>query len=152
MGNNGEQRRFFCTQCSRCCRFEEGYVFLSSSDVERLAQHLGILPGAVIDEYCRWVPMGGVQQLSLQEQVNRDCVFWQDGGCSVYEGRPVQCRTYPFWQHIVEEAGGWEREAASCPGIGVGPRRSDRFLRKNLRARARNIPLVRANGSGENNR
>ena len=33
--------------------------------------------------------------LCLKEKPNFDCILWKDG-CEAYEGRPVQCRTYPF--------------------------------------------------------
>ena len=94
--------------------------------------------------------MGATQQLSLREQPNKDCIFWRDGGCSVYPGRPLQCRTYPFWRHIVDEEDGWEREAASCPGIGVGPHWSEKAVQEKLGDREKNTPLMRKNsGTGK---
>ncbi len=86
--------------------------------------------------------MGGFKQLSLQEKKNRDCVFWKDGGCSVYPARPVQCKTYPFWQHIVGEDDGWQRESLSCPGIGTGGVWTERKVKSMLRERTRELPLV----------
>lgn len=138
-----ETRRFFCTQCSRCCRYEEGFVFLSPRDVRRLARYLRIKSDQMITRFCRWVPMGGVEQLSLQEERNRDCIFWNDGGCSVYKARPLQCRTYPFWQHIVAEDGGWEREAAVCPGIGIGPLWREKTIDRLVRSRSGELAVVR---------
>jgi Fe-S-cluster containining protein len=49
-------------------------------------------------------------------------VFWDDRqGCQVYEDRPLQCRTYPFWRANVHSAENWQAEARACPGIGEGP-------------------------------
>ena len=42
-------------------------------------------------------------------------------GCTVYEQRPEQCRTFPFWPEIVERKATWNRTARYCPGIGKGP-------------------------------
>ncbi|TVR69780.1 MAG: YkgJ family cysteine cluster protein [Spirochaetaceae bacterium] len=141
--------RFHCTQCSRCCRFEEGFVFLTPGDLKGLSRRLVREEAEVIEKFCRWVPMGGAVQLSLREKNNRDCIFWTDGGCSVYEARPVQCRTYPFWRHIVDEEGGWEREAATCPGIGVGEAWGERKVQALLRARMRSLPVMRKSPTGE---
>jgi Fe-S-cluster containining protein len=64
--------------------------------------------------------MGAFSMISLKEKQNYDCVFLNERGCSVYEGRPRQCRTYPFWMSILESEERWEEEKKSCPGIGKG--------------------------------
>lgn len=137
------EKRFFCTQCGICCRYEEGYVFLSPQDLEQLTAFLGQKEARIVEEYCRWVPLGGEDQLSLREQPNHDCVFWRDGGCIVYEARPLQCRTYPLWRHILEEPRGWEQEALSCPGIGIGEKVSFLAEKRALRERQRQGPITR---------
>lgn len=138
-----KDRRFFCTQCGRCCRFEEGYVFLSSQDVDRLADFLRIPSDEVIQTYCRWVRFGAVEHLSLREQRNHDCIFWKDGGCSVYSARPVQCQTYPFWNHILEHPDAWQEESRVCPGIGVGTRYTEDQVAAAVSARQQNTVMVR---------
>jgi spermidine synthase len=45
------------------------------------------------------------------------CVFLKGRLCSVYEARPTQCRTYPFWPEVMSPLG-WLRESARCEGIG----------------------------------
>lgn len=94
-----------------------------------------------MERYCVWVPAGLGEHLSLAEQENHDCVFWRDGGCSVYEDRPTQCRTYPFWEHIVADSAGWDRERRECPGIDIGRRYSFFEIRNKLAARVRNRPV-----------
>jgi len=42
--------------------------------------------------------------------------------CLVYEARPAQCRTWPFWPENMN-ARAWDREVvAFCPGVGKGRR------------------------------
>lgn len=96
-------------------------MYLSPRDLDRMHRWFGIARSIFIERYCRWAPSVDGQRLTLREQPNRDCIFWRDGGCSVYAVRPLQCRAYPFWRHIVDYPDGWEREAAECPGIGIGP-------------------------------
>jgi Fe-S-cluster containining protein len=96
-------------------------VFLSQKDLEVLAAALNLGTDAFGAAYCRWVPSGGgVYQLSLREKPNFDCILWQEGGCSVYTARPLQCRTFPFWPSAVASPEAWKSEARRCPGMGQG--------------------------------
>ena len=133
--------RFGCTRCSRCCRHDSGYVFLSERDLDALTKRFKTNRKAFIRQYCTWVHLGFGKQLSLTERENKDCVFWKDGGCSVYEDRPLQCRTYPFWRHILEDEDGWKREGSECPGIGVGRIHTHEEIEENLAKRRNNHPI-----------
>ena len=130
--------RFACTRCSRCCRHTPGYVFLSARDLARIARRLGITVAESRRRFCRVVDMGGFRRLSLREKPNLDCILWEDGGCSVYEARPLQCRSFPFWSANLASHGSWEEVARSCPGIGRGRvhgrSRIERWLARRLAA------------------
>ncbi|MDR3343698.1 MAG: YkgJ family cysteine cluster protein [Treponema sp.] len=111
---------FSCTRCSTCCRYERGFVFLTEKDTTLLAAALQVSYTDFVDTYCRWVSMEpGREQLSLKEKPNYDCVFWENG-CSLYEKRPLQCRTFPFWESLLASFDAWKRAAGSCPGMGRG--------------------------------
>jgi len=138
-----EGLNFSCTQCSRCCRHDSGYVFLSRQDIKKLTDRLKLTEDEFVDRYCTTVPFGFGHQISLAEKANKDCIFWGDGGCSVYEDRPVQCRTYPFWSHILDSEERWKNEAGECPGIGIGKQHNFIEIRNALAARVRNQPLRR---------
>ena len=132
---------FTCTRCSNCCRHESGYVFLSERDIERLAEAFRLEVREFVEQYCKRVDLGVTTRTSLREQNNFDCVFFRDGRCSVYPVRPLQCRSYPFWPSVLENADSWNREAGHCPGINVGARHSDQTVLEWLEARARE-PMV----------
>ena len=89
--------RFECTRCQRCCRLEPGYVFLSQRDLQALARAKALSVAEFTARYCRAVDIGGFERLSLTEKANYDCSLWEDGACTVYESRPLQCRSFPFW-------------------------------------------------------
>ncbi len=112
--------RFECTGCSRCCRHEPGYVFLSENDLSRLCAGTGLSRAAFIEKYCRSVNIHNFSRLSLKEKENCDCIFWKDGGCTIYEYRPLQCRTYPFWEPFLQSREDWESVAGECPGVNRG--------------------------------
>ncbi len=148
--------RFQCTRCSRCCRHEPGYVFLSKTDLETLAAHLRLPQEEVLDRYCRAVDVAGVPRISLKERTNYDCILWAPGReCTVYEGRPLQCRAFPFWPANVGSLAEWRAAADRCPGIGQGPLHSRRTIEKWLRRREREPfmtpPLPARPGGGRGN-
>jgi Fe-S-cluster containining protein len=112
--------RFECTKCSRCCRHTPGYVFLSPGDLQRLSAALKLSHREFRARYCRTVDLGLARRVSLKEKPNLDCILWENGGCSLYEARPVQCRSFPFWSACVASAEAWRLHAKSCPGMGRG--------------------------------
>jgi Fe-S-cluster containining protein len=110
--------RFSCVRCSECCRIDPGFVFLRKSDTEMLVSALNMRYTEFIKRFCRWVPnIGGKEQLSLREKANYDCVFWENG-CALYDARPLQCKTYPFWPSMLASRDTWE--LMNCAGMGTG--------------------------------
>ncbi|ORC36612.1 zinc/iron-chelating domain-containing protein [Marispirochaeta aestuarii] len=127
--------RFECTGCSRCCRHEPGYVFLSDNDLSRLCAAKELSRAEFLEKYCRSVNIHGFSRLSLREKDNYDCIFWKDGGCSVYESRPLQCRTYPFWEPFLNSREDWEAMSGECPGVNRGRLYSQKEIDRLLEAR-----------------
>jgi hypothetical protein len=131
---------FGCERCSRCCRGDPGFVFLSRKDLKNLLARLGLDFKSFFRDYCILVDSGTGMALSLRERVREgengkkeyDCALWADGGCAVYEDRPVQCRAYPFWASIMDSAYAWKDESRFCPGIGQGELRSREYIEERL--------------------
>ena len=112
--------RFLCARCSACCRYESGYVYLSENDLSRLANEFKMSYTEFIGVWCRWIPfIGGRERLSLKEKSNFDCIFWENH-CTVYQTRPLQCRTFPFWDYTVCSNEAWNNTGKDCPGINSG--------------------------------
>jgi len=124
--------RFGCSACGRCCHNHgEGYEYVFSTRAERraIAQHLGLSQRAFEAEYTTRV-MGS---LSFTSKDNA-CVLLNDAGqCSVYEQRPKQCRTFPFWPELLESEHAWQRDVASfCPGVEQGELHDVNEIRRRL--------------------
>ncbi len=109
---------FECQRCGACCRGEPGYVWVSEEDIERMAKALGMAPSEFARAHTRRVGL----RRSLKELPGGDCVMWGGTrrGCIVYEVRPLQCRTFPFWPEHVRSQEAWERLAGACPGLNKG--------------------------------
>jgi len=127
--------RFSCKRCSSCCRFDSGFVFLSKKDLNKMALALNMNENSFLKTYCRWVTdWKGDEVLSLREKSNKDCVLW-DSGCTVYETRPLQCITFPFWESIVSSADNWDIAATGCPGINNGDLHSQKAIEDGIKLR-----------------
>ena len=131
--------RFRCLgpECGACCSGEQGpgVVWVGREEAARLAQHLRLSRGELRRRYLRRLD----GRWSLREHSNYDCVFLEPGrGCRVYEARPTQCRTYPFWGRILASRDAWREEAGQCPGIGGdAPRVPAEEVRQQLEIDAR---------------
>ena len=56
----------------------------------------------------------------IEKKVGEDfhCIFLENGKlCSVYDLRPVQCRTFPYWPEVMESRETWNTEKLECEGI-----------------------------------
>lgn len=111
--------QFECTGSGKCCtsRGEYGFVYLNLEDRQRFAKHLKISTSAFTRRYCE--KTGGIWHLK-EDRVNPDCIFLEGNRCGVYEARPTQCRTWPFWPEVMN-AKSWAKDVkAFCPGVGKG--------------------------------
>ncbi|XZE55402.1 YkgJ family cysteine cluster protein [Planctomycetaceae bacterium SH139] len=110
--------RFECTQCGDCCTGEPGNVWVDEGEIVRLAARMEMEVDKFESKFVRQV---GVRK-SLVEYPDGDCIFLdpKTRGCSVYEERPVQCRTWPFWNSTITSRRAWRETCEICPGSGVG--------------------------------
>lgn len=135
--------KFTCTQCGNCCTGGPGYVWISDEEVGRLAEFLKITPKQVLSRYCR--KEGGRWTLKEHRTPGGmyDCVFLTEietppvkgrelaagepvpvkrRGCSIYPVRPLQCRTWPFWESNLYSEEAWAHAGKKCPGLNRGSR------------------------------
>ncbi|MFW6216905.1 MAG: YkgJ family cysteine cluster protein, partial [Desulfohalobiaceae bacterium] len=58
---------------------------------------------------------------SIQEDEHGACHFYcREQGCLIYQVRPWQCKSYPFWFRNLRSKKNWLRASYQCPGIGQG--------------------------------
>ena len=112
-----EGLRFKCTGCGDCCTGGPGYVWVTQEEIDALATRLKLTSAEFERRFVRYV---GVRR-SLKERKNYDCVFLDaNRRCTVYEDRPKQCRTWPFWNSNIASPEAWQRTCEACPGSGQG--------------------------------
>lgn len=128
---------FTCTQCGNCCTGGPGYVWVSDIEIDRLADHFKLDRETTLKKYCRTIR----GRVSLKEKRDVDgqypCIFLTEyrgrdqagrlvmrRGCSIYPVRPLQCRTWPFWDGNLQDRDAWKQNTKKCPGSDDGKRYS----------------------------
>ncbi|MBU1260093.1 MAG: YkgJ family cysteine cluster protein [Planctomycetes bacterium] len=113
---------FVCQQCGRCCSGpDEGVIWISKPQIQMLADFLG---QSVKDVRKNHLKKFGFRYSIRENPCSKDCVFLVniDGskGCAIYNVRPMQCRTWPFWPGNLQSPDDWNTAAKKCPGINKG--------------------------------
>jgi len=108
---------FNCTQCGNCCSGGPGYVWLTTAEMQQIADFLQLPFDTFTKKYVRHLR----GNYSLTERPDYDCIFLRRAGgksmCSIYSVRPAQCRTWPFWEQNLESPQHWANAAGRCPGM-----------------------------------
>ena len=113
-----EGLRFECTQCGACCSGEPGYVWVEPDEIEAMAVFMKL---SVDDFESKFVRTVGTEK-SLREYPDGDCILLdpKQRTCLVYDARPTQCRTWPFWDSTTQSKRAWKETCDVCPGAGTG--------------------------------
>ena len=110
--------KFSCSGCGDCCTGAPGFVWVNDDEVETMAERINLSCDDFEDQYTRKI---GARR-SLKEFSNGDCVFFDHDSrkCEVYDLRPRQCRTWPFWDSNLKSPEAWAETCEDCPGSGQG--------------------------------
>jgi Fe-S-cluster containining protein len=109
---------FTCTQCGNCCTGAPGVVWVDDAEIKAIADLTGKSTGEILLMHTRLY----AGRRTLTEYANGDCTFFdpEKRGCTIYEARPVQCRTWPFWNSNLKDKASWDSLSPDCPGAGKG--------------------------------
>ncbi len=106
-----------CATCEgNCCIGESGYIWISMQEIETLAKHLNITSKECFEKYLiKYGYKFSIKERKISEN-NYACIFFDldKKQCSIYEARPTQCRTFPFWEHFKENI---DEVIQECPAI-----------------------------------
>jgi Fe-S-cluster containining protein len=106
-----------CSQCEgNCCIGESGYIWINSSEIEKLANHLNLEVDQLVEKYLTKVGYKYTINEQKLSETNYACIFFdlEKKQCSIYEARPTQCRTFPFWDYFKNRINEVKDE---CPAI-----------------------------------
>ena len=133
--------KFTCTQCGNCCTGGPGFVWISDEEIARLAAFLQLSAQQVRERYCRKIGSRWSLKEHKTPEGKFDCIFLSDQplaaskkrelrpgqpiplrrrGCAIYPARPLQCRTWPFWDTNLSDKQMWDFASRKCPGMNRG--------------------------------
>lgn len=105
-----------CSTCQgRCCTGESGYIYVNKAEIENIAKLLNLEVIDFVNSYL----FKKAYKYSIKENKfgdSHECIFYnrQTNGCNIYEARPLQCRTFPFWDYYKQRVKELKLE---CPGV-----------------------------------
>jgi len=92
-----------CKECGgKCCIGKAGNIWITVQEIPRLMQFLKVGFDELRDKY---IEKRGYRFSIKEVKIDTDnyrCVFFDmdTKECSIYEIRPIQCRTFPFWNDL----------------------------------------------------
>lgn len=108
-----------CSTCQgRCCTGESGYIYVNKSEIQNISDLLNL----DINEFTSKYLYKKGYKYSIKEHEYNDsyeCVFYDrnSNGCNIYNARPNQCKTFPFWDYYKTRV---EELKLECSGIFTG--------------------------------
>lgn len=122
--------KFSCKFCGACCRYNDAYVWLTRKDLKNLADSLDLSE----EDFQKLYTEIFDGKIVLKSFPNGDCIFFDlIIGCKIYEARPIQCRTFPFWEENTLSKSSWEKVKKICPGVDHGELHSKEEIDKAIR-------------------
>ena len=106
-----------CASCGgRCCIGESGYIWVNYKEIEAIANFLNLS----IEDFAQKYLIRAKNRYSLKEfkvkELGYVCTFFdiEKRVCKIYDVRPNQCRTFPFWEQFKTDTKELIKE---CPGV-----------------------------------
>jgi len=108
-----------CSSCGgACCIGESGYIWVTLEEIENISKELNLS----IEEFANKYLLKAKNRYSLKEYYDNElgyaCIFFdkKTRRCTIYNARPTQCRTFPFWKDFKDNISELLKE---CPGVVV---------------------------------
>lgn len=95
-------------------------MWVEEDDIEQMSTAKQMTSAAFVERFV----YAKNSKLSLREDPNGACSLLDGSNrCSIYECRPQQCRTFPYWPQLANEGPALDMASAYCPGIQRFPSR-----------------------------
>ena len=90
-----------CEKCGgKCCIGDSGNIFVSKDEIYRLLEYFNLDFQEFNEKYLRKV---GIKYSFKEVEFEQGfaCIFFNQKTrkCDIYNLRPKQCRTFPFWDY-----------------------------------------------------
>ena len=106
-----------CATCKgKCCTGSSGYIWCTLDEQQAIAEKMDI---PLMEFQKRYVERIGSRYTFREYVIGKDdyaCIFFdaKHRTCTIYDLRPSQCRTFPFWKAFKKHP---ELVIEECPGV-----------------------------------
>ncbi len=108
---------FKCASCEgNCCIGKSGYIWITTQEIGKLAKYLNKSYNEIILNSLKKVGYKySIDEIKISDE-NYACIFFDliKKQCSIYEVRPSQCKSFPFWDYFKKNL---EEVKQECPAI-----------------------------------
>jgi len=112
-----EPLRFECQpDCFKCCS-KPGIVYFDQAAIKSASKIIKVSTESFKKKFLRLDNGNWIHKV----ETGKPCSFLTTEGCAIHSGKPLQCRSYPFWHENMTSRSMWKLVGAFCPGIDVGP-------------------------------
>ena len=106
-----------CDECGgKCCIGKSGNIWLTPNDIKNISLYLDINTIKLKNLYIDKIRYRfSLKEIKISKQ-NYRCIFFDidTKKCQIYENRPKQCQTFPFWDYFKDSYKELENE---CIGV-----------------------------------
>jgi len=106
-----------CSLCDgNCCTGESGNIWINRDEITILSNYFNIDTQGLKDKYL--IKKGykySIKEVNI-DAVNYACIFFDLDKklCTIYDVRPMQCQTFPFWDYFKNRV---DEVREECPAI-----------------------------------
>ncbi|WP_321777860.1 YkgJ family cysteine cluster protein [Sulfurimonas sp.] len=105
-----------CSDCEgRCCTGESGYIYVTKAEIQNISKLLNFKEEDFVKDYLyKKGYKYSIKEIKYDDSY--ECVFYNRDikACSIYDERPSQCRTFPFWDYYKTRLDELKKE---CSGV-----------------------------------
>jgi Fe-S-cluster containining protein len=109
-----------CERClGYCCTGEPGCIWVNEQEISKIADYLGEDISGFISRYLSRIGRRFIiKEVKIAGSFH--CLFFdkETGKCAIYDVRPAQCKTFPFWEYFRDNP---EEAVKECPGVRKTP-------------------------------
>ncbi len=106
-----------CSSClGNCCIGQSGNIWINQQEMMNLSKYLNISVEELKIKFLRKeLYKYSIKEIQLSKN-NFACIFFDldKKSCSIYEQRPQQCKTFPFWDYFKNNI---KEVLKECPAI-----------------------------------
>ena len=92
---------FSCNRCGYCCTDPSTQINMTLLDIKWMSDITKMSVKEMFEkDVISFIPFVKTQDFTLFEVdfgIKRPCPLYKENGCTVYEGRPMNCRIFPYW-------------------------------------------------------